>query len=157
MQEFSSMSRNSSFKNIIVNLIVLVVFICYLSLSSIYVIFPPLLGILFAKYIKDCKEANFFGMFIVLLLCICFELEKSDMIGFLYLLFLFLSYIVSKIALILQETSRMFRLIYIFLPYIFYFFILQSLTIIKHQPPIPFSALVLWYLLCESVIILWKK
>ncbi|WP_158654749.1 MULTISPECIES: hypothetical protein [unclassified Helicobacter] len=157
MQEFSSMSRNSSVKNIIANVILLVVFVCYLSLSSIYVIFPPLLGILFAKYIRDCREANFFGMFIVLLLCVFFELEKSNMIGPLYLLFLFLSYVVSKTALILQETTRMFRLIYVFLPYIFYFFILQSLTIINHQPPIPFNALVLWYLFCESVIILWKK
>lgn len=157
MQTFSDMSRNSTTKNILVNIAILVTFVCYLALSNIYVFLPPLLGLLFTKYIKDFKDANFFGSFVVLILCIFFELEKSNNIGFLFLLFIFLSFVVSKIGLILQEESRFFGVIYVFLPYMFYFFVLQSLTIFNHQMPIVFTPIILWYVFCESVLVIWKR
>ncbi len=157
MQAFPNTSKSHSFKNIFLNIAFLLIFMLYLSISSIYTILPPLLGILFAKYSKDLKACNFFGMFIVLLACLLFETEKSSSIGILFLLFVFLSFLISKLSLILQETSHWFRLVYIFLPYIFYFFILQSLTIVHQENPIPFSFVILWYLFCESVMILWRE
>ena len=157
MQAFSNMPRNSTFKNILINLSFLVVYVFYLSLSNIYVALPPLLGLLFAKYSRDLRNNDFFGVFVAFLATLFFEVEKSSSMGILFVLFLFLSVVISRLALILQESSHPFRVVYIFLPYVFYFFILQVLTIIHHQAPLPFNLLILWYLFCESVIILWKK
>lgn len=154
---FSNITRNSAVKNILVNSLFLLSFMIYLSLSSIYTILPPLLGILFTKYNKEFKNANFFGLFIVLIASLAFETEKSSLIGILFLLFVFLSFLVSKLSMILQESSPLFRLLYVFLPYIFYFFVLQSPAIFNDEKSISFSFMILWYLFCESALVLWKK
>ena len=157
MQTFPKLQRDSFIKKILKNLFFLVFYIFYIVLSSLYIFFPPLLGVLFSKYIKDVKNMDILGITSVFIAVLFFEILKSDTIGIVFLMYVLLAFITHRIGSVLQEETAFFRLIYIFFPYVFYFFILQCLTIFKSEPPMHFDILFLWYFIVESVIVIWKK
>lgn len=157
MQTFSHMSRNSIIKNLLKNLAFLLFYVFYITLSSIDTILPPLLGVLFAKYIQDTKQRNLIGLFCVFVCTLFFEVEKSSLLGVLFLLFVFLFYLVHRLKLVLHEEGYFFNLIYVFLPYVFYFFFLQAFSVLSGHRPISIDFVIFWYFFAESVIILWKR
>ncbi|MCE3040136.1 hypothetical protein [Helicobacter anatolicus] len=157
MQTFSSVSRNSIIKNLLINFVFLVFYIFYVALSSVYIVLPPLLGILFAKYIRDVKHKRLSGVFCIFVCCVFFEVERSSIVGVLFLLFIFLSFLVNKTLTLFREKGYLFGLIYVFLPYIFYFLFLQTFMVFSGQPPIEVDFYLLWYLFVEGVIVLWRR
>lgn len=157
MSTFPKLQRNSFIKDLLKNFGFLVFYIFYIALSSIYALFPPLLGVLFAKYIKDYKEANFLGLFVVFSSCLLFEVQKANMAGIMFLLFVFLGVVVGKIVAWLDEENILFGVVYVILPYIGYFFASQCLGILSAQRSVSFDLWVLWYIIAEALVVIWKR
>ncbi len=157
MSTFSKLQRNSFTKDLLKNFSFLVFYIFYMALSSIYAFIPPLLGVLFAKYIKDCKNTNFLGLFVVFGSCLIFEVQKASVVGVVFLLFVFLGAVVGKISAWLDQENILFGVVYVILPYIGYFFASQCLGILSAQRSVNFDLWVLWYIIAESLVVIWKK
>lgn len=157
MSTLSRLQRNSFAKDLLKNLGFLIFYIFYVALSSIYIFFPPLLSLLFVKYIKEYKNANFLGVCIVFIACLVFEVQKTSGVGIVFLLFLFLGFVVNRIASVLDKRNIFFNVIYVLLPYIGYFFVSQCLSILSMQRPVGFDIWVLWYIIAEGLVMIWKK
>ncbi len=155
MSALPKLQRNSFAQNLLKNLFFLIFYVFYIALSSVHIYLPPFLGVLFAKYIKDLKESNFLGIFTLFLALLVFETQKSSYIGVAFLFFVCLSLIARKIASILH-ASRFVRIIYVILVYVGYFFILQCISLWNAQPPMQFDVWI-WYILIESMVLVWKK
>lgn len=87
MQTFSKMRRNSTYQAIIKYCLLSLVLIVYCCLTDLYVILPPLFGILFLLFAKTLKEQKM-GLLFLLLMCLFFiELDKGVLFGSLFLIF----------------------------------------------------------------------
>jgi hypothetical protein len=79
------MQRSLSYKISLAPIILLPLFVFYESLSSIYLLMPPLLGVLFHFFIKSKESENFRLLISIIIMLIIFEAEK----GYLFLSTLF--------------------------------------------------------------------
>ncbi len=103
MQTFSGMQRSFSYQNVINQLFLVVLFVFYISLSSIYLILPPLLAILFYSYHNALSKHDLFGLIIVSIMLLIFEAEKGFWFGSTLLFFTFLSlYLLPKLEQLIQ-------------------------------------------------------
>lgn len=97
------MQRSISYQNVVKQLLVVVLFVFYISLSSIYLLIPPLLAILFYSYHKALIKQDLFGLIIVSIMLLIFEAEKGFWFGSTILFFTFLSlYLLPKLEQIIQ-------------------------------------------------------
>lgn len=158
MSTFSKLQRNSFTQNFLKNLFFLVFYVFYSSLASIYEYLPVLLGILFFKYLRDFRSFNFLGIFTVFLCIMFFEIQYSQSLMFIFLMFMFLGFLVNKIATILDEKNILFVVIYIFLPYVGYFFLSQYVVILDSEVSVGFDFWILWYIFVEVCLVLvWRR
>lgn len=97
------MQRSISYQNIINQLLLVVLFVFYISLSSIYLLLPPLLAILFYTYHSALSKHDLFGLIIVSIMLLIFEAEKGFWFGSTILFFTFLSlYLLPKLEQVIQ-------------------------------------------------------
>ncbi len=71
------MQRNSAYQTLILGFALFVAYIGYVSLSSIYLILPPLFGLLFIHFIRAFDRGRFDVLLLIALMLIIFELEKG--------------------------------------------------------------------------------
>jgi len=97
------MQRSIPYQNIISKLILILLFAGYISLSSIYLLLPPLLAILFFAYHDALSKHDLFGLSIVVVMLLIFEAEKGFWLGSTILFFTVLSrYLIPKIEQVIQ-------------------------------------------------------
>ncbi|MGA9045945.1 hypothetical protein [Sulfuricurvum sp.] len=97
------MQRSFPYQNVISRFFLVGLFIVYISLSSIYLLLPPLVAILFFAYYNALSKHDLFGLIIVALMLLIFEAEKGFWIGSTLLFFTVLSrYLLPKLEQLIQ-------------------------------------------------------
>ncbi len=71
------MQRSLSDKKILNNTGIVIAFVLYQSLSSIYLFLPPLLGVLFFYFIYALEKEEVGSLILVIVLLLLFEAEKD--------------------------------------------------------------------------------
>lgn len=97
------MQRSFPYQNVISRLFLVGLFIVYISLSSLYLLLPPLLAILFFAYYDALNKHDLFGLIIVALMLLIFEAEKGFWFGSTLFFFTILShYLLPKLEQLIQ-------------------------------------------------------
>jgi hypothetical protein len=86
------MQRSISYQNVINQLLVVGLFVIYISLSSMYLLLPPMLAVLFILLHRALSRHDLFSLVIVSSMLLVFEAEKGFWFGSTLLFFIFLSY-----------------------------------------------------------------
>jgi hypothetical protein len=97
------MQRSFSYQNVISRLFLVALFIGYISLSSIYLLMPPLLAILFFAYYNALSRNDLFTLVTIIVMLLVFEAEKGFWFGSTILYFTVIS------RLILPKIEQMIR------------------------------------------------
>lgn len=97
------MQRSIPYQNIISKLLLIALFIAYISLSSIYLLLPPLLAVLFFAYHETLSKHDLFGLSVVSVMLLVFEAEKGFWFGSTIIFFTLLSrYVIPKLEQVIQ-------------------------------------------------------
>lgn len=97
------MQRSFPYQNIISRLFLVVLFIGYISLSSIYLLMPPLLAVLFFAYHNALSKHDLFALITIIIMLLAFEAEKGFWFGSTILFFTVLShYVLPKIEQVIR-------------------------------------------------------
>lgn len=97
------MQRSFSYQNVISRLFLVVLFVLYISLSSMYLLLPPLLAVLFFAYYDALSKNDLFALVTVVLMLLVFEAEKGFWFGSTLLFFTVLSrYLLPKIEQVIR-------------------------------------------------------
>ncbi len=97
MQTFSGMQRNRIDQKRLISLWSLPLFIFYASLSSIYLLFPPLLGLFFVFYSRAVARKNTYDIVLISAMLIIFEAEKGYLFASTLLCFVLLEQLVMPL------------------------------------------------------------
>lgn len=152
MQTFSTMQRNSTFKTFI-GLLAFGCFVIYVALTNIYVVLPPLLGLLFLAFCFYLKRGEYTQFLLVLLCLFWVEFEKN--LGFSGLFFYFLLFYVLLYLPMLHFFSNVVwvKIFYVFIIYfgfgVLYFLFLSSVFIDWKE----FLGLLSGYILIEGLMV----
>jgi len=71
------MQRSFTYKKILTGSLLVLTFVLYQSLSSIYLLLPPMLGVLFFSFINALNKEDLPKLLLVMLLLLVFEAEKD--------------------------------------------------------------------------------
>ena len=86
------MQRSISYQNALNRLFLVVLFVGYISLSTMYLLFPPLLAVLFYAYRNALSNHDLFGLITVAVMLLVFEAEKGFWFGSTIVFFTLVSY-----------------------------------------------------------------
>lgn len=127
MQTFPNLRRNSTFKETLKAILLLVVFSFYTSLSDIYLFLPPMIGLLFIFYVHTSKENEWILTLSIIACLIFFEFDHSEYSGILPLVFVLTDWLIVKKFQLLFQENVLLIFVYIGLIYFVYLFILYLL------------------------------
>lgn len=97
------MQRSLPYQNVISRLFLVVLFIGYISLSSIYLLMPPLLAVLFFAYHSALTKYDLFGLMTIIVMLLVLEAEKGFWFGSTVLFFTVMSrYLLPKIEQVIR-------------------------------------------------------
>lgn len=92
------MQRSISYQNIVGRLFLVVLFVLYISLSSMYLLMPPLLAILFFLYYDALNKHDLFSLLTVAVMLLIYEAEKGFWFGSTLVFFTVMShYLLPKV------------------------------------------------------------
>lgn len=116
------MQRSFADQNVISQLFIVVLFIGYISLSSIYLLMPPFLAVLFFAYHNALSKHNLFGLMIIMVMLLVLEAEKGFWFGSTVVFFTLLSrYVIPKVEQVIRCRPCM-AAIFVGLAYPLYWF-----------------------------------
>lgn len=97
------MQRSLPYQNVISRLFLVVLFIGYISLSSIYLLMPPLLAVLFFAYHNALTKHDLFALITIIVMLLVLEAEKGFWFGSTVLFFTVLSrYLIPKFEQVIR-------------------------------------------------------
>lgn len=103
MQTFSGMQRSFAYQNALNLFVLAAVFVAYISLSSLYLLLPPMLAVLFLAYTRYLQRHDLLGVIAVSLMLLVFEAEKGFWFGSTILFFsLLVKYAIPRIEQLVQ-------------------------------------------------------
>jgi len=103
MQTFSGMQRSIPYQNALNQLFLVGAYVVYVSLSSLYLLFPPLLGLLFFAFNRALNRHDLGALIAVVVMLLVFEAEKGFWFGSSVVFFaLLVHYIIPKIEQLVQ-------------------------------------------------------
>ncbi len=154
MHSFPDMRRNSTYQSFVNTSIFLFALVIYNALSSIYIILPPLFGILFLYFAKlfDSKRYYSFIAFIVVL-CI-FEADKGFYPGMLFIVYsLVYMFLFHKVIKMFRNVN-IFEIFYIPIIYISYIILSNFIAILIGNDIHTFTMMICFYVLSEILFLL---
>lgn len=103
MQAFSGMQRSFTYKDALSHLLLVGAYVVYISLSSLYLLFPPLLALLFFAYYRALSSHDLGALTAVAVMLLMFEAEKGFWFGSTILFFtVIIHYLVPKIRQVVR-------------------------------------------------------
>lgn len=92
------MQRSFPYQNAVSRLFLVVLFVFYISLSSMYLLMPPLLTVLFFLYYDALNKYDLFSLITVSIMLLIYEAEKGFWFGSTLVFFTVMShYVLPKI------------------------------------------------------------
>ena len=143
------MQRNLSNKKPLVPLLYITLFVVYSSLSSIYLILPPLLAVLFVLYSNAIKKDDFSLIMLISFCLVIFEANKG------YPLFSTIIYFTLVYKFIIPKIIQNFscnscvRISYVLLAYIGYYLFLVIVANIFLLPLPSIDYYIVYYIVIE--------
>jgi len=138
MQTFSNMQRNLTNQNFISYIFWTLLFTGYICLSSIYIILPPMLGVLLVLFEKSLQQKNSSLLFFIIISIILLETQQGFLVFSLLVFFLLMhKFVIPKIDQDIN-SPKLRNFLYVFLTYTGYIlfvnlisqvFILESLHV----------------------------
>ena len=147
------MQRSITYPFYIKALALLLLYLFYESLSSIYLFLPPLFGVLFFYFIRALDKQDLSLLFLVILLALIYEADKGYLFfsSLVYFSFVY-KFVLPKLHQLI-ECRRCMHFIYIVLAYIgFWLFslLLQQMFVLEFAS---IDLHVLWYILFEFFLV----
>lgn len=97
------MQRSIPYQDVINRIVLIGLFTTYICLSSIYLLVPPLLGILFVAYHRALSTHNLFDVIFISIMLLIFEAEKGFWFGSSIIFFTLISYyVLPKLEQLIQ-------------------------------------------------------
>ena len=147
------MQRSLTYPLYIKAIPLLLLYLVYESLSSIYLFLPPLFGLIFFYFIRSLDEQDLSLLFFVVLFALIYEADK----GYLFLSSLVYFSFVYKFILPplrqLIECRRCMHLIYILLAYLGYWLFSLLLQQVFWMELASIDWHVLWYIVFEFFVV----
>jgi hypothetical protein len=130
------MQRNSTYQTALLGIAYLVAYAGYVGLSSIYLMLPPLFGLLFVHFMRALNKENFSYLILVSAMLILYEIEKGHlMVSSLVFFALVYHFLVPKYRQYV-DCRWCLNLIYILTAYLgFWLFSLMVSKIFWMSPP----------------------
>ncbi|MEA1919903.1 MAG: hypothetical protein U9N52_08700 [Campylobacterota bacterium] len=134
-------------------IIILPLFLFYESLSSIYLLMPPLLGLIFYLFMQTRETENIKALFVIAIMLIIYEAEK----GYLFLSTLFYFTLLYQFVVPYLKQNIVckacLRVIFISLVYLgYYLFLLLFSQIFLFEMP-SIDLYVFYYIVIEFLIV----
>jgi hypothetical protein len=148
------MQRSFPYQNVISRLFIVGVFIVYISLSSFYLVLPPLLAVLFLAYHNALSKHNLFELSIIASMLLVFEAEKGFWFGSTIVFFTALSiYFLPKLEQLIQCRMCM-AAIFVTLAYpgYWFFILIVNSVLLLPQPAIDWH--IVLYMIIEFLVIM---
>ena len=153
MQTFSNMQRSLTYQSYLRGFGLLLLFLVYESMSSIYLLLPPLLGVLFFYYMQAMKRQSFPMLIFITLLLLIFEADKGYLVFTTLIYFTFLyRFVVPKIRKYI-ECRECLGFIYVVLAYVGFWFFSLLLNQVLWIPLPSMDWHVLYYIIIEFMVI----
>ena len=148
------MQRSLTYKKILTGASLSIGFILYQSLSSIYLLLPPMLGVLFFYFIYALKKEDLSKLLLVILLLLVFEAEKDFLLFSSLVYFTFVYRFVIPRLRIMISCSICLKIIFLLIAYlgfIFYSYILSQVLWVEVPS---FDWHIFYYMFIEFFLVL---
>lgn len=133
-------------------------FFFYTSLNHIFLALPPMIGLLFIFYLKTSRQNEWITTFGIVFCLVLFEINHSEYVGILPIIFVIADWLVIKKFRLLFEENLLFIFIYVFLIYITYYFALYIFGTLKIASSLQFMSSLISYVFYESCLgIVYEK
>ena len=153
MQALSDMQRNLTYQTALLGFSYFIAYLIYISMSSIYLLLPPLLGVLFWHYQEALKKHNFGYLLLITSMLLIFEVEKGFLLFSSVIYFaLFQHLIVPKLKQYVNCTECL-KLIYVTLIYLGYMLFIVLIHQIFWMPMPSMDWYIIYYILIEFLIV----
>jgi len=147
------MQRSISHQNHLTILFYVVLFIIYNSLSSVYLLLPPLFGVLFVLFARSLEGEDNVSVILIAFCLIVFEVNMG------YPLFSSIIYFTLVYKLIMPKIKQNFdcnsclKLSNVLLPYIGYYLFLLLISKIFLLPLPSFNYYIVYYIVIEFFLV----
>jgi len=148
------MQRSLAYKKILTGFLLVIGFVIYQTLSSIYLLLPPMLGVLFFHFIYALEKEDLSKLLLVLLLLLVFEAEKDFLLFSSLVYFTFIYRFVIPHLRIMISCTVCLKIIFIilaYLGYIFFSYVLSQVLWVE-TPSIDWH--VFYYMFIEFFLVL---
>ena len=148
------MQRSLSDQKILVNLGIVIAFVLYQSLSSIYLFLPPLLGVLFFYFIHALEKEDVVSLVLIIVLLLVFEAEKDFLLFGTLVYFTFIYRFVIPRLRIMTNCKVCLKVFFLFLAYpgfIMYSYVLNQVLWVETPS---FDWHIFYYMFIEFFLVL---
>lgn len=128
--------------------------IFYNTLSSMYIMLPPLFGILFLYFIKLINARRNYSLFVFCILLGSFEIDKGSLPGILFIIYSLMYIFVIHKFIKTFENLNLFEFVYIFIIYVAYATLNTTLILMNDGNTNTAYPMLLFYVLVECVLLM---
>lgn len=129
-------------------------YLIYTSLSDIYPLLPPLVGVLFLIFHKHYNDKNHYVSILVLLCVFYYEFDKSLIFGIMPLVFFITHLLVASALESAMELNWLFIVIYVALLYLLYVAGMILCNILFKTNVLDFSLIYVYYAVFDCALAL---
>ena len=139
-----------------INFIVIIFSICfyvlYVTMSDIYPILPPLIGVMFMMFYKYYKNEQF-SICILIMLCLFFyELDKSLIVGIMPCVFFITYWFITKQFEYILHINLLFVIIYVSALYLLYVVGMVLCNALFKTSILDFSFIYIYYFIIDCIV-----
>lgn len=131
-----------------------ILYVIYTSLSDIYPLLPPLVGVLFLIFHKHYNDKNHYVSILVLLCVFYYEFDKSLIFGIMPLVFFITHLLVASALESAMELNWLFIVIYVALLYLLYVAGMILCNILFKTNVLDFSLIYVYYAVFDCALAL---
>ncbi|MWV62441.1 hypothetical protein DCO58_04205 [Helicobacter saguini] len=151
---FSKSYKKSKVNHNIYFIFFAIAYLIYTSLSDIYPLLPPLVGVLFLIFHKHYNDRNHYVSILVLLCVFYYEFDKSLIFGIMPLVFFVTHLLVANSLESAMELNWLFIVIYVALLYLLYVAGMILSNILFKTNVLDFSLIYVYYAVFDCALAL---
>lgn len=148
------MQRSFSYKKILAGTSLSIGFVLYQSLSSIYLLLPPMFAVLFFYFINALEKENLSRLLFIILLLLVFEAEKDFLLfsSLVYFTFIY-RFVIPRLRIMIDCTVclKVILVLVAYLGYILYSYILSQVLWVEVPT---FDWHIFYYMFMEFFLVL---
>ncbi len=154
MQTLSFMQRSLTYQKVLKSLGIIIAFVLYQSLSSIYLLLPPLLGVLFFYFINALKKEDLGEVLLIVVLLFIFEAEKDFLLFSTLVYFTFVYRFITPKLYVMINNRFYLKGILLLLAYIGFLVFSYILNQVLWVEPPSFDWHIFYYIIVEFFMVL---